>query len=212
MSNIMQTELLFMGQRGRKKGACGEQSRAMLLEIAAEEFAQKGYFHTKISEIVKRAGLTQPSFYLYFESKDAIFQELVDLFRARLSELTSNSRVESGIDLPALPERITSGLSAIFKFLMDNQNLTRIGFFMAPDAEEFKEILAGQIEANLLSEQQAGYFREDIDMGTVAESLTGIIERVTLTKLFNGLKTPEGLAKEIVQLFLYGMIYKSSTQ
>ncbi|WP_244671197.1 TetR/AcrR family transcriptional regulator [Bacillus sp. NTK034] len=212
MSNIMQTELLFMGQRGRKKGACGEQSRAMLLEIAAEEFAQKGYFHTKISEIVKRAGLTQPSFYLYFESKDAIFQELVDLFRARLSELTSNSRVESGIDLPALPERITSGLSAIFKFLMDNQNLTRISFFMAPDAEEFKEILAGQIEANLLSEQQAGYFREDIDMGTVAESLTGIIERVTLTKLFNGLKTPEGLAKEIVQLFLYGMIYKSSTQ
>ncbi|MBN8201652.1 TetR/AcrR family transcriptional regulator [Bacillus sp. NTK034] len=201
-----------MGQRGRKKGACGEQSRAMLLEIAAEEFAQKGYFHTKISEIVKRAGLTQPSFYLYFESKDAIFQELVDLFRARLSELTSNSRVESGIDLPALPERITSGLSAIFKFLMDNQNLTRISFFMAPDAEEFKEILAGQIEANLLSEQQAGYFREDIDMGTVAESLTGIIERVTLTKLFNGLKTPEGLAKEIVQLFLYGMIYKSSTQ
>lgn len=201
-----------MGHRGRKKGACGEQSRALLLEIAAEEFAQKGYFHTKISEIVKRANLTQPSFYLYFESKDAIFHELVDLFRDRLSELTSNSRLEPGIDLPALPERITSGLSAIFKFLMENQNLTRIGFFMAPDAEEIKEILAGQIEANLVSEQQAGYFREDIDMGTVAESLTGIIERLTLTKLFKGLKTPEGLANEIVHLFLYGMIKKSSTQ
>ncbi|MDM5228541.1 TetR/AcrR family transcriptional regulator [Cytobacillus sp. NJ13] len=201
-----------MGHRGRKKGASGEQSRALLLEIAAEEFAQKGYFHTKISGIVQRAGLTQPSFYLYFESKDAIFQELVDLFRDRLSELTSNSRLESGIDLPALPERITSGLTAIFKFFLENQNLTRIGFFMALDAEETKEILAGQIEDNLLSEQQAGYFREDIDMGTVAESLTGIMERVTLTKLFNGLKTPEDLAKEIAHLFLYGMINKSSTQ
>ncbi|PAE25618.1 TetR/AcrR family transcriptional regulator [Bacillus sp. 7894-2] len=201
-----------MGNRGRKRGVSGEQSRALLLEIAAEEFALKGYFLTKISEIVQRAGLTQPSFYLYFESKDAIFQELVDLFRNRLSELTSNSRVESGLDLPALPERITSGLSAIFKFFMENQNLTRIGFFMAPDAVEFKEILAGQIEANLLSEQQAGYFRKDIDMGTVAESLTGVIERLTLTKLFNGLKTPEGLATEIVHLFLYGMINKSSTQ
>lgn len=201
-----------MGHRGRKIGASGEQSRALLLEVAAEEFAQKGYFHTKISDIVKRAGLTQPSFYLYFESKDAIFQELVDLFRNRLSELTSNSRVQSGLDLPALPERITSGLSAIFKFFMENQNLTRIGFFMAPDAVEFKEILAGQIEANLLSEQQAGYFREDIDMGIVAESLTGIIERLTLTKLFKGIKTPEDLATEIVQLFLYGMINKSSTQ
>ncbi|URM33579.1 TetR/AcrR family transcriptional regulator [Cytobacillus firmus] len=212
MSNILQMELLFMGNRGRKRGVSGEQSRALLLEIAAEEFALKGYFLTKISEIVQRAGLTQPSFYLYFESKDAIFQELVDLFRNRLSELTSNSRVETGLDLPALPERITSGLSAIFKFFMENQNLTRIGFFMAPDAVEFKEILAGQIEANLLSEQQAGYFRKDIDMGTVAESLTGVIERLTLTKLFNGLKTPEGLATEIVHLFLYGMINKSSTQ
>ncbi|OMF59854.1 TetR family transcriptional regulator [Paenibacillus sp. FSL R5-0490] len=201
-----------MGHRGRKIGASGEQSRALLLEVAAEEFAQKGYFHTKISDIVKRAGLTQPSFYLYFESKDAIFRELVDLFRTRLSELTSNSRVESGLDLPALPERITSGLSAIFKFFMENQNLTRIGFFMASDADEFKEILAGQIESNLLSEQQAGYFREDIDMGTVAESLTGIIERLTLTRLFKGIKAPEDLAKEVVHLFLYGMINKSSNQ
>ncbi|WHY61304.1 TetR/AcrR family transcriptional regulator [Cytobacillus firmus] len=208
----MQTELLFMGHRGRKIGASGEQSRALLLEVAAEEFAQKGYFHTKISDIVKRAGLTQPSFYLYFESKDAIFQELTDLFRRRISELTSRSRVETGVDLSSLPERITSGLTAIFSFFRENQNLTRIGFFMASDADEFKEILAGQIEANLLSEQQAGYFREDVDMGIVAESLTGIIERLTLTKLFKGIKTPEDLAKEIVHLFLYGMINKSSTQ
>ncbi|MGM1006906.1 MAG: hypothetical protein ACQEW2_07585 [Bacillota bacterium] len=49
-------------------------------------------------------------------------------------------------------------------------------------------------------------------MGIVAESLTGIIERLTLTKLFKGIKTPEDLAKEIVHLFLYGMINKSSTQ
>ncbi|MGM1006905.1 MAG: TetR/AcrR family transcriptional regulator [Bacillota bacterium] len=123
----MQTELLFMGHRGRKIGASGEQSRALLLEVAAEEFAQKGYFHTKISDIVKRAGLTQPSFYLYFESKDAIFQELVDLFRRRISELTSKSRVETGVDLSSLPERITTGLTAIFTFFMENQNLTRIG-------------------------------------------------------------------------------------
>ena len=88
-----------MGHRGLKIGASGEQSRALLLEVAAEEFAQKGYFHTKISDIVKRAGLTQPSFYLYFESKDAIFQELVDLFRRRISELTSKSLPESSLNV-----------------------------------------------------------------------------------------------------------------
>ncbi|KAF0818850.1 hypothetical protein KIS4809_2141 [Bacillus sp. ZZV12-4809] len=51
----------------------------MLLEIATEEFAQKGYFHTN-SSIVKRAGLTQPSFYLYFDAKVPFFRSLSTCF------------------------------------------------------------------------------------------------------------------------------------
>ena len=38
-----------MSIRGRKKGASGEQSRALILNIAAEEFAHHGYYETKIS-------------------------------------------------------------------------------------------------------------------------------------------------------------------
>lgn len=58
-----------MGQRGRRKGANGEQSRVQLLHIAAAEFARMGYYETKISNIVQKAKLTQPTFYLYFQSK-----------------------------------------------------------------------------------------------------------------------------------------------
>ena len=68
-----------MAVRGRPKGASGEESRALLLQVAAKEFAQKGYYETKISDIVKGASLTQPVFYLYFQNKEAVFQELVDL-------------------------------------------------------------------------------------------------------------------------------------
>ena len=99
-----------MSNRGRKKGASGEQSRALLLTIAAEEFAQKGYYETKISTLVQRAGLTQPTFYLYFKSKEAIFQELIDSFIKGLSDLTTVSRLETGIDFNSLPLRITKGL------------------------------------------------------------------------------------------------------
>jgi TetR/AcrR family transcriptional regulator, fatty acid metabolism regulator protein len=193
-------------QRGRKKGASGELSRARLLTIAAEEFAQKGYYETKVSSIVKRADLTQPTFYLYFQSKEAIFNELVDMFREKLSELTRQSRLEPGIDLNSLPERISIGLSAIFRFFAENPNLTRIGFFIAADSEIIKKQLASGIKENLISEQEEGYFHADIDMCIVAESLVGIIERLTLTKLFQELKSPESLANEIVNLFLYGMI------
>src|SRR6476660_8397026 len=125
-----------MSNRGRKKGASGEQSRTLLLSIAAEEFANKGYHVTKISTLVKRAGLTQPTFYLYFKSKEAIFQELIDLFIKGLSDLTNESRLEPGIDFNSLPLRITKGLTGVLTFFSENQNLTRIGFFNSVESAE----------------------------------------------------------------------------
>lgn len=197
-----------MSKRGRKIGASGEQSRALLLSIAAEEFAYKGYHETKISTIVQRAGLTQPTFYLYFKSKEAIYQELLDSFSQGLKHLTNESRLEDGIELNLLPERITHGLAGIFSFFSENQDLTRVGFFNSLEAEVIKRNLAVQIRDNLVSEVQNGYFQAEIDMDMIAESLVGIIERLTLTKLFPRIKGPEEIASEIVHLFLYGMLSK----
>jgi TetR/AcrR family transcriptional regulator, fatty acid metabolism regulator protein len=198
-----------MSNRGRKKGASGEQSRALLLTIAAEEFAYMGYHETKISTLVQKAGLTQPTFYLYFKSKEAIFQELIDSFIKGLSDLANESRLEPGIDFNSLPLRITKGLMGVFTFFSENQNLTRIGFFNSLEAEEIKKQLAIQIRDNLISEVNNGYFQSEMDMGLIAEILVGAIERLTLTKLFPGIKEPEELASEIVHLFLNGMLSKS---
>lgn len=195
-----------MGQRGRKKGANGEQSRVLLLNIAAEEFACKGYYETNISTIVKRAKLTQPTFYLYFQSKEAIFQELVHSFRTKLFTLVEKSRLDSGIELKSLPETILVSLTAIFSFFAENPNLTSIGFFIAPEAGEIKSKIASQITNNLIKEKQEGYFETKVDINIVAESLVGIMERLTVTKLLTGLKEPENLASDIVNLLLFGII------
>ncbi|NAP01247.1 TetR family transcriptional regulator, partial [Halomonas sp. MG34] len=86
-----------MSNRGRKKGSNGERSREQLLTIAARQFANNGFFETKVSSIVKEAGLTQPTFYLYFKSKEAIFTELAAIFKERLLSLTEASLLESGL-------------------------------------------------------------------------------------------------------------------
>ncbi|WP_424766958.1 TetR/AcrR family transcriptional regulator [Paenibacillus sp. sgz302251] len=164
------------------------------------------YYETKISTIVKRAGVTQPTFYIYFPTKDSVFQELVEQFQAKLFNLTLRSRLEPDIDTDSLPDRIAAGLEALFHFFKEEPHLMRIGFLLAPEAEEIKRQLAAQVQGNLESEQQAGYFHRDMDMSTIAESLVGMIERLTITKLLPGLKTPEELAGEIVRLFLYGML------
>lgn len=197
-----------MGRRGRRKGSNGEESRELLLRTATNEFASNGYHNTKISSIVKKANVTQPTFYLYFESKEAIFQELFNRFRQNLAELVQQSRLESGLQLDSLPVEIEQKLTAIFTFFKKNPNLTLIGFFIAEGSTELKQQIAKQIEANLRKEQLDGYFQPDIDMNMVAFSLIGMIERLTLEKLFSGLTEPNLLAKEIVHLLLYGMIHR----
>ncbi|ASK62772.1 TetR family transcriptional regulator [Virgibacillus phasianinus] len=199
-----------MGQRGRKVGASGERSRSLLLQIAADQFAQEGYYNTKISTIVKKAGLTQPTFYLYFQNKDAVFQELVSLFRTKLFSLAESSRLESGIERSALPNQIKAGLTAMFSFFAENPSLTRIGLLQATEAENIKTELAAQITDNLRKEMQDGYFQPTVDVKIVAESLVGIMERLVVTKLLPGIQKPESLANDIVDLLLYGIISKNN--
>lgn len=195
-----------MGTRGRRKGSDGEQSRALLLSIATEEFAQNGYHETKISTIVKKAGLSQPTFYLYFPSKEAIFQELVDSFRAELKKLAEESRLESGIDKALISAQLVEGLKKVFTFFDENKALTRIGLYTSAESVNIKTFMASQIEDNLRFEVSEGYFREDIDMKIAAESLVGIIERLTFHHLFNGTKGPEELSREVINFFIFGMV------
>ncbi len=194
-----------MGQRGRQKGSVGVKSKEAILLIAAEEFAEHGFHQTKISTIVKRAGFTQPSFYLYFASKEAIFQELVQTFRKKLIHLTKKSRLETNLDKGILPFRIAKGLSEIFQFFDNNRNLTMIGFYISDEAEEIKRDMVKDFTKSLQAEQLDHYFRQDLDMQTVAECITGSIERLTITKLFTDKKNPQQLANEIVDIYLYGL-------
>lgn len=191
--------------RGRKIGSDGVKSKELLLKIAAEEFALHGYHTTKISTIVRKANVTQPTFYLYFKSKDAIFQELVDLFIMKLTTFTENSRLASGMDQQFVQGRIVNSLTSTFAFFAQDEYITRIGFVHSAKAIEIKEQMAKQIEKNLTEEVKDGYFHSEIDLSTVAEAIVGVIEHLTLTKLWTGLKTPDELADEIARLFLYGL-------
>jgi AcrR family transcriptional regulator len=58
--------------------------RERLVASAAEVFARDGFHASRVSDIVSGADVAQGTFYLYFESKEAIFVQLVERFFARL--------------------------------------------------------------------------------------------------------------------------------
>ncbi|MEQ6854290.1 TetR/AcrR family transcriptional regulator [Lysinibacillus capsici] len=201
-----------MAERGRPKGASGEESRALLLEIAAKEFAQHGYHKTKVSTIVKSASLSQPTFYLYFKNKEAIFEELENLFHLRMMDLVKKSRLQPALEQTSVRARIIYNVKEILAFFAKNPNLTRIGFYLSTKADEIKAQIVNQIKENLDYEVDAGYFRKDLDTHIVSESLIGIIERLTFVQLLPKQKKPEELAQHIANLLIDGMLPKARSE
>ena len=63
-----------------KKRLRAEERREQILEAAAEVFSRKGYRMASVSDIVDGAGIGRGTFYLYFNSKQEIFLELIELF------------------------------------------------------------------------------------------------------------------------------------
>ena len=60
------------------QGVDKNERRQQILLHARDVFARRGYHAAKIDEIVGAAGVARGTFYLYFEDKRAIFEEIVD--------------------------------------------------------------------------------------------------------------------------------------
>ena len=69
------------GPRSRK----GDATRARLVDAARDVFERDGFLTARIADIAATAGLSQGSFYHYFESKEQIFREVAAAQEQRLT-------------------------------------------------------------------------------------------------------------------------------
>ena len=51
--------------------------RRHLVRSARQVFARKGYYQTSVADLIQEAGVARGTFYNYFESKRAVFQEVL---------------------------------------------------------------------------------------------------------------------------------------
>ncbi|WP_342470187.1 TetR/AcrR family transcriptional regulator [Ureibacillus sp. FSL K6-3587] len=181
--------------RGRRVNSSGERSKKLLLEKATELFSKNGYHKTKISDIVKSANLTQPTFYLYFENKESLYNDLISQFKNNFLETIN--RIQSEADEGNIVENIHRNLTILFRFFESNPHLTKIGYYQTEEADKLKERFSDLIEEVLKDRTEFA----DYDIRIVAHSLVGAIERLTLTLLFTKEREPEQLASEIINMY-----------
>ncbi|MFA1737483.1 TetR/AcrR family transcriptional regulator [Lysinibacillus fusiformis] len=203
--------------RGRKFNSNGERSKQLLLEKAIELFSDKGYHHTKISDIVKAANVTQPTFYLYFKSKDALYNDLNEQFQSGFFEVMNSKSCDSVANgLEAFISILEQKLSNLFFYIIENPKLSKIGFIESKQAFLVKSQLTQQlIHLIYLYDCDKDLQRYCVDIKILIDSLVGSMERLILTNLLEQKRLPAELANDIVQLYFWKtkeMIQKSSHQ
>lgn len=109
--------------------------RTQILHVARGLFAAKGYHDTAIQDILDGAAIARGTFYLHFDSKRAIFDELVDEFLGQIRAVVRVVDVSPTALAPLL--QIQQNLDRIFAVLSQNRDMTRITLLLAEglDAE-----------------------------------------------------------------------------
>ncbi|WP_324653367.1 TetR/AcrR family transcriptional regulator [Georgenia sp. H159] len=158
--------------------ARGSRTRERILVGATEVFAEHGYHEASIVKITEAADVAQGTFYLYFSSKQGIFEEVVRDLNTRVRRAMHEASA-------AEPDRLSAeraGFRAFFRFTAQNPALYRImrqAEFVAPDVlhVHYETIARGYV-AGLTAAQQRGEVAADLDPEVAAWALMGIGELV----------------------------------
>jgi AcrR family transcriptional regulator len=104
--------------------------REQLLAVAAELFADSGYDATTMDHVASRAGVTKPLLYQHFESKHALYEEIVTIAASSLL-----NRLAVAASPGATPrEKVERGLEAYFDAVLSDDASFRL--LLAEPADE----------------------------------------------------------------------------
>ena len=151
----------------------------LLYLCLGEKAREVGYHLARVSDIVKRAGLTQAAFYLYFPSKEAVYQELRQSFFARLWELAESGQKVTLLPAERTEAQLRENLLDMFQFFASMPELTRVFLQETETGEELHRQIASRVAANLRKNQEAGHVRPDLSVEAAAESVVAILYRLT---------------------------------
>jgi TetR/AcrR family transcriptional regulator, ethionamide resistance regulator len=129
-------------RRGPRKGDVKEQA---ILDTAMELLAGRSFDEIGVDELARGAGISRPTFYFYFESKQAVLRALVE----QLTEQAfTNSEWLTGGDEDQTPEEvIQSGIEMGTKLWKDHGPVLRAGFDTwgsVPELRPFWEAITSQ--------------------------------------------------------------------
>jgi AcrR family transcriptional regulator len=194
------------GQR-RTFGPQGERRRAELMQAAVELAADQGFTRTRVSDIVGHVGVGQGVFYWYFESKEALFREI-------LTDTTRRLRFFQGCYLGEEADpvrRIAKGIVATFDFVVHNAHVFALldhASVQARFAAQRTEVarVHGIDTARHVIEAMDNRLIRRTDPMYISEAITGVIDRLARVYFASDGRDLDAVIQEAVDFCLGGLL------
>ena len=87
----------------------GEKRKKELLKIGYDMFITRGYENTSVDEIIEKAQIAKGTYYYYFESKEQMLEEVIDMMIDNETEMANQV---IGMDIP-VPQKIVGIIASI---------------------------------------------------------------------------------------------------
>ena len=142
--------------RARSNEAKDERRQA-LLGAALDEFFEKGFAATRMDDIARRAGLSKGTLYLYFGSKEALFQGLIETLATPNLKIVETITSQSTSLKDALAR-----IRQFAPFLVRQTDLPRLMKVLIGDSHLFPEVVRA--------------YREDL-IDRVLSMITSLLQR-----------------------------------
>ena len=183
--------------------------RQQILVHARDVFAKRGYHTAKIDDIVAAAGIARGTFYLYFEDKRAIFEEIVDRTIARLG--MAILRVDPHDGSRTVAAQIRENIQRIVDMLLEDRSTTKIllsdaiGVDPAFDRKllSFYDELANLLERSLREGQELGVVVAG-DARILGYMTLGAVKELLFQVILRGAEYAPGVLVDEIFAFLCG--------
>ncbi|PID21976.1 TetR family transcriptional regulator [Sporosarcina sp. P3] len=152
--------------------------KTAIVHSAIEVFQEQGIEKTKISDIVKRAGIAQGTFYLYFPSKLSLMPAIAEVMVMKTIEIVKLT-VD---DEAAYPKQFEQMVDAIFKVNKEYYEILAViysGLASTEHIREWESVYAPfyeWISEKLEAAKTAGAVRQSIKPERTAKIIIGLIE------------------------------------
>ncbi|WP_210364270.1 TetR family transcriptional regulator [Bacillus sp. REN3] len=149
-----------------------------IIQAAIEVFCEKGIEKTKVSDIVKAAGIAQGTFYLYFPSRLSVFPAIAKVMVEKIIE-TIEDGVPVGLPFEQQLEKVVDIVFSLTEQYRDVFALIYAGITQTEHMKEWERIYAPYYKwmNQFLSEaQQQGTIRPSLNTMRSSKLIIGLVE------------------------------------